>query len=115
MTDPFKYPATTIVNLHSNFLPNPRLPGVSAPIPRNFAPTDNPSTFDQAQVHNNTNPNRILRTQHAKPPKPTNERKPRPSLASSSENSLDQGVVKRGRPKKTQAAKGNQFPTPSSS
>lgn len=109
MTDPFKYSATTLVNLHSNFLPNPRLPGVSTPIPQNFAPTDNPSTFDQAQIHNNTNPNRLLKTRHAKPPKV-----PPPSRriqASSSENSLDQGVVKRGRPRKVQAAKGVQFPT----
>jgi len=52
--DPMKLPATTLINLHSNFVPNPRLPGVSAPVAANFAPTDNPTTFDQAAIQNTT-------------------------------------------------------------
>ena len=52
--DPFKLPQTTLVNLHSNFVPSPRLRGVSFPAPAHFAPTDNPTTFDQASLQNNT-------------------------------------------------------------
>jgi len=52
--DPMKLPQTTSINLHSNFVPSPRLRGVSFPVPVNFAPTDNPTTFDQAAVQNKT-------------------------------------------------------------
>lgn len=105
MTDPFKLPATTQVNLYSNFLPNPRIRGLAAPIPQNFTPTDNASTFDQAKIHNNTNPNKIMSTKNA--PKYVRPRKeqPQPPPAPAA------AVVKRGRSRKSNDAKGPMFPS----
>lgn len=94
MTDPFKYPATTAINLHSDFVPNPRFPGVSIPVPKSFTPADNPTTFDQAEVQNKTKTHFV---------ESINSRRSRgqPKLTSikSSQESSEVPKPKRGRPK----------------
>ncbi len=79
MTDPMKLPATTNVNLYSGFRPNPFLRGFgcSQPIPFNFTPEDNPSTFNQATIKNSAQTNFMEKTGNKKAPKAP--RPPRPA------------------------------------
>lgn len=96
MTDPMKLPASTCINNHSSFRPHPSLPGVSIPIPSNFSPEDNPTTFNQAALKNTAQVDFSDRRKNYKPA--AAPRAPPPSRSSAP-------VAQRGRPKKSAESK----------
>lgn len=106
MTDPMKLPASTCVNNFSSFRPHPFLPGVSIPIPSNFSPADNPTTFNQAALKNTAQVDFSDRRKNYKP-----AAAPRRPAAPTVPPRGAAPVAQRGRPKKSQESK-RDFPAP---
>ena len=100
MTDPMKLPASTCVNNFSSFRPHPSIPGVSIPIPSNFSPADNPTTFNQAALKNTAQIDFSDRRKNYKPAAaPRRAAAPPPSRGGTAP------VAQRGRPKKSEESK----------
>lgn len=109
MTDPIKLPATTCVNLYSSYRPHPFLRGVSIPIPSNFTPADNPTTFNQAAIKNTAQVDFS-----STPYKPKPAATPRARKTSAQANAAPTPQVKKGRPAVAQESK-RDFPPASKS